>query len=120
MNAPTHIGRVIVPCLLIAIFGSAPSALGEVSRQSKLDALQSELKNAATAEESFRTDHDHYTRRMWSLENNEGFDPRSNVRILIVHAYDEYCLEGQHDSLGAIWHYDSTVGNPQKGRCQRR
>lgn len=95
------------------IGGSAAADKGQ-----KRDQIQSELKNAATAEESYAVSHDgNYTRRQAGIER-EGFNPSRNVRLFFVPGpKNGYCIEAQHDGLAEIWHYSSNVGAPERGRC---
>jgi hypothetical protein len=108
----TVLALVLGSALLVNTVGV--SAQGKANKR---DQIQSNLKNAATAEESWRTTSNSYTKRMADLES-EGFSQSKNVRLLIVRAGENgYCLEAQHDGLGEIWKYSSKVGAPRQGQC---
>ena len=86
------------------------------TRAEKREEIQSQLKNAATAEESFRTRNESYTRVLNNLKA-EGFQPNRRVSVLIARAGEGCCIEAQHTGLGEIWRYSSNVGRPLRGRC---
>ena len=99
--------------LSLMILGQASGA----TRAEKRAQIQSDLKNAATAEESYFTRAQVYTRVLNELKD-EGYHPYPNVRVMIVWAGEKtYCLEAQHDGLGEIWHYNANRGQPVRGRC---
>lgn len=76
--------------------------------------MSSTLKNAATAQESFRTVNPRYTRSQADLRG-EGFVP-GRPNLVIVHATGKrYCMEAR--AAGHVMHYDSTVGMPLEGAC---
>ena len=80
--------------------------------------MQSDLKDAATAEETYAVDHEgHYTRVLDELKA-VGLQLSRNVSLHIPRAGEShYCLEVQHEAMGQIWHYSSRVGAPERGRC---
>jgi type II secretory pathway pseudopilin PulG len=113
--------RNVLAVLVICVLATAllvVTAWGGSPRERRRSRVESQLKNAATAEESYAVDHEgNYTRRLDDLKE-VGFDPYPNVSLLIPRAGGRgYCLEGQHEALGAIWHYDSDVGTVERGRC---
>ncbi|MBI5870847.1 MAG: hypothetical protein HZB44_07835 [Actinobacteria bacterium] len=78
-------------------------------------AMQSELRNAAVAEESYFTENGAYTVEISELVQ-AGFEPSPGSDFLIVEAdaYG-YCLEISDRNL---WFYfDSTEGEPRTGSC---
>ena len=79
--------------------------------------LESTLGNAATAQERYLTDASVYTDSVSDLED-EGFSPSVGVTLEIIEATDAgYCMEATRPELDETWHYDSAVGNPEKGQC---
>ena len=80
--------------------------------------VQSTLKNAATAEESFAVSHDgRYTGRLPALER-EGLrlPPRVDLSITLI-GRDGYCLEATSRGLVGSMYYSSTEGAPLPGAC---
>ena len=107
------VGAAIAALLSVMILGPASGS----TKEEKRERMQSSLKNAATAEESYRVDAQSYTRVLDDLKA-EGLDTYRNVRLLIARAgQNHYCIEAQHDALGEIWKYSSRVGRPVEGRC---
>ncbi|MFN2538485.1 MAG: prepilin-type N-terminal cleavage/methylation domain-containing protein [Mycobacteriales bacterium] len=80
-------------------------------------AEKSDLRNAATAEESFGTDNDGtYTAVEADLEDN-GFNPSDGVTVSInlyqtAVANDSYCLTATSTHTDATWYFDSAAGVP--------
>jgi len=76
------------------------------------------LKNLATAEESYATDHDgRYTTKM-NLLQNEGFASEKGVEASVVRAGDintGYCLQAVGATLAL--YYDSATGAVSKKAC---
>ena len=112
--ARRSIAVLILCCVTLGTFIALNASAA--TRTEKREQIQSDLKNAAVAEESYRTTHDGYTRVLNHLKSN-GFEPNPRVALIIVRGDEEYCLEAQHTAMGEIWHYSSTVGRPQNGRC---
>lgn len=80
--------------------------------------VQSALKNAATAEESYAVSNQgRYTDHVSDLEA-EGLQlpPRVEVTIALARR-DDYCLEATYGGLVGAMHYSSTEGTPLPGRC---
>ena len=80
-------------------------------------AMKSDLKNSATAEESWATDHDGaYTNTLANL-TGEGYNASPDVTVSVAHvnaATNPPCfiLKAVHAKLGATyaWYYSSTTG----------
>ena len=98
------------------VLSALPVEVSAATRAEKREQIQSQLKNAATAEESYRVDHEQYTRVLNDLKA-EGFRNISRVSVLIARAGEGYCIEAQHAGLGEVWHYGSRVGRPMRGGC---
>lgn len=81
--------------------------------------VESALKNAATAEESYATVNDgRYTRDIADLER-EGLQVPPNVKLRVVgRARDGYCIEGRARGIDGTMHYSSTTGSPEAGSCR--
>lgn len=72
--------------------------------------VQSDLRNAATAEESTLTDTNVYTTSLSTLET-EGFLPRPGTEIAIAaNGTSGYCLVGSYEGKGDWYIYDSQAG----------
>ena len=84
-----------------------------------LDEVDSALKNAATAEESFATSSGGlYTAEVSELEE-EGLQPTENVTLVVIESSDlGYCIEAAHARLANVRHYSSDVGRPVDGACR--
>ncbi len=84
--------------------------------------MQSALKNAATAEESWGTSHNGgYTNLRADLDT-EGFKSNADVNLDLTNTTlgaTSFCLEATHDRLPAteVWSYDSNVGEPIQAAC---
>lgn len=107
---------VLIAGISLVVLGALSVEVSAATRAEKRDAIQSQLKNAATAEESYRTGHDQYTRVLNDLKT-EGFRNVRRVSVLIARAGEGYCIEAQHAGLGEVWHYGSRVGRPVRGGC---
>lgn len=117
MNRPLKLmGVVTTGVLLLSLLflGQASSA----TRAEKREQIDSQLKNAATAEESYLVSNDSYTRVLNELKE-EGFRESDKVQVIIARINSDisYCIEGQHDGLGEIWNYSSRRGTVVRGRC---
>lgn len=81
-----------------------------------LEALESVVKNAATAEESYFTSNLAYTDSVEDLEG-EGLDVPEGIAVEItLSGQDGYCVQASDDS-GSVFRYDSSVGRPEQGEC---
>ena len=92
-------------------------------------AAQSDLRNAAIAQETYFTDNAEYTRLVVGTAGGEeddpattgltdlGFRESANVTLTVpgINAENEaafYCMRAVHDSGGEVWFLDSNVGAP--------
>ena len=112
--------ELLVVILIIAIL--AAIAIPVFLRQREkgwVSQIQSALKNAATAEESYLTANNSYTAVAADLAN-EGWKKASSVTLTAATAVNgsvDYCLVATHAELpaGHAWKtasYDSDVGEP--------
>ena len=109
------IGILLLCVVLAAIFVTVNASAA--TRAEKREQVESQLKNAATAEESYLTTHEAYTRVLNRLKE-EGYRSNPRVAVIIDRAGTRhYCIEAQHAGLGEIWHYSSSEGMPRPGRC---
>ncbi|MGH2806708.1 MAG: prepilin-type N-terminal cleavage/methylation domain-containing protein [Actinomycetota bacterium] len=111
--------ELLVVILIIAIL--AAIAIPVFLRQREKgwrSQVESALKNAATAEESYLTVNDVYTTSVTDLETDEGLKTATNVTLEIdVDTGVEYCIYGEHTDLGAtekFWYF-SGDGEPVSG-----
>ena len=86
-------------------------------------ALQNDLKNAATAAESWAVQH---SGSYLGLENStltgergQGISQAIEVTVdAAIVTPTAYCIEGVHDQLpGVVWHLSSLDGVPSPGTC---
>jgi type IV pilus assembly protein PilA len=83
--------------------------------------MQSALKNAATAEESYATQNNGgYTAVQGNLDT-EGFKANPDVILSLAGTTEdatEFCISATHTRLGAeVWSYDSNNGEPLQQAC---
>ena len=117
--------ELLVVILIIAIL--AAIAIPVFLRQREKgwrSQMQSALKNAATAEESFLTGSDtgSYAPTIAELEdpvNGEGLKYADTVTLDVVSidGGNAYCLQATHSDLAETWYYDSDVGKPTQDVC---
>ena len=81
-----------------------------------LEALESTVKNAATAEESYFVSELAYTDSLDDLAD-QGFEVPEGIAVEITLAgKDGYCVQASDDS-GSVMRYDSSVGQPEQEEC---
>ena len=81
-----------------------------------LEALQSIVKNAATAQESYFTSNTEYAESVEELEA-EGLDVPEGITVdITLVGQDGYCVQASDDS-GSVFHYDSATGQAEQGEC---
>lgn len=83
--------------------------------------MQSALKNAATAEESYATQNNGgYTQVVGNLDG-EGYKANADVTLDLSNTVEDatsFCIEATHARLGAeVWSYDSNDGEPLEQAC---
>lgn len=80
--------------------------------------LRDVLRNAATAEESYWTDHQTYTTSVEALRG-EGLEVPEAIALHVARADASlYCIEALHDDLpDEIWHYDVLAGEALADAC---
>lgn len=115
------IGVAIALVVLFIVMVLAAIAIPVFLRQREtgwISQIESRLKNAAIAQESYFVDNSRYTGSEADLER-EGYQPIDGVVITVARADGQsYCLEGTHDQLiNKVWSYDRDVGRPQEGPC---
>ncbi len=130
--------ELLVVILIIAIL--AAIAIPVFLRQREKgwrSQVQSALKNAATATESYAVEANGNFNNIAGARCNadrvctpapgggdlttHGFSGSSGINVVVVSAFtnnNEYCLQATHTSLGAeIWNYDSDFGQPRRAPC---
>ncbi|MGH2697615.1 MAG: prepilin-type N-terminal cleavage/methylation domain-containing protein [Actinomycetota bacterium] len=114
--------ELLVVILIIAILAAIAIPVFLNQRQKGwASQVESALKNAATAQESFLTDS--ATGEYATLESElegEGFKKASDVTALTISTVGgtSYCMVAGHDELTETWAYNSAEGKPVKnGTC---
>ena len=108
--------ELLVVILIIAIL--AAIAIPVFLRQREKgwrSQMESAVKNAATAEESWLTSNSAYTSLVTSLASDEGLKYAADVTLTIaVDTGKGYCIKAEHNSLTGedVW-YHSAVGAPK-------
>lgn len=100
--------------LTLGLFAATESVVSTGLDDETRGRLASDLKNAATAEESYRTVHPRYTRFIGELEQ-EGLRVTFATLTVVEATKDSYCIEGE--AGGEVMHYDSDEGTPADGSC---
>jgi len=117
--------ELLVVIIIIAILAAIAIPMYLSQRQKGWRAnVQSDLRNAAVAEESYFTDNSSYAAAVVDLEN-QGYNNSGSITMLAPVAGDtgdlatSYCLEASHDSDpgGTQMHFLSSEGNPADGAC---
>jgi type IV pilus assembly protein PilA len=105
---------VIIIGILAAI--AIPVFLNQRERAWNSNA-QSDLRNAAIAQETYFTDNSSYTETLADL-TGAGFNNSANVDFDIVTGTStEYCMTAEHTAGGDQWELRSTTGAPAVGDC---
>jgi Tfp pilus assembly protein PilE len=107
------LGLIVGSILVIAI--SIPVYLNQ--RENASSALvQSELRNAAVAQETYWVEYGTYASDVTSLQS-AGYTPSSSVSITTASmGPSSYCLQGSAAN-SATYHYDSTTSSLSEGPC---
>ncbi len=111
--------ELLVVILIIAIL--AAIAIPVFLRQREKgwrSQMESALKNAATAQESYLTANTAYTEGLTDL-SAEGLKTAPDVLLTVIDATGtHYCMQARHTSLtSATLYYSSNVGRPQTNAC---
>ncbi len=96
---------------------AAPAPLTEVDPVVARSQLDSHLKNAATAMETFATSSSSYEGADLAALEAAGYQPDPTVSISVTSESDRYCIEAAHTQAGITHLYDSQIGSPQEGTC---
>lgn len=113
--------ELLVVVIIIGILAAIAIPVFLNQRRKAWDsAVKSDLRNAATAQETYLTDYDVYATTYTALETAAGFNKSADVVISNVVAYgaDGYCMQAHHVSNTAkTWFMYSATGEPQTGTC---
>lgn len=111
--------ELLVVIIIIAILAAIAIPMYLSQRQKGWDAnAQSDLRNAAVAQESYFTDNSTYTVALADLLA-EGYNNSADI-TLTPQTGDAagYCMEAFHTSNAArVWFMSSASGDPQVGTC---
>jgi type IV pilus assembly protein PilA len=110
--------ELLVVIIIIAILAAIAIPMYLSQRQKGWNSnMQSDLRNAAVAEESYFTANSAYTGVIANLET-EGFNPSTNVTLVVASADAAgYCINASYAGYGAVYHLDSDDGDPRTGPC---
>lgn len=111
--------ELLVVIIIIAILAAIAIPMYLSQRQKGWDAnAQSDLRNAAVAQESYFTDNSTYTVVLGDL-TGEGYNQSANIDLTPVDGDGSgYCMEAFHNSnAGRVWFMSSANGDPQVGSC---
>ena len=116
------IGVIVLGVLVVGVLIAIPIIRRAQPPHGWSDQVQSSLKNAAIAEESYCTTSPKcYTSSLKNLKQ-EGLKVHSAVELTVVSATETgFCIEGRHDELpGEVWFIDRREGTPREGACPTR
>ncbi|MFA5801811.1 MAG: type IV pilin protein [Thermoleophilia bacterium] len=110
--------ELLVVIIIIAILAAIAIPMYLSQRQKGWNAnMQSDLRNAAVAEESYFTDNAAYTNVIANLEL-QGFNPSANVTLAVASADAAgYCINATYTGYATRYHLNSTDGDPRTGTC---
>ena len=111
--------ELLVVIIIIAILAAIAIPMYLSQRQKGWDAnVQSDLRNAAVAEESYYTDNSAYTTSVAAL-TAQGYHQSANITLTApTGSTTQYCLQAFHASNASkIWRMQSGVGDPVVGSC---
>jgi len=107
--------ELLVVIIIIAILAAIAIPMYLSQRQKGWDAnVQSDLRNAAVAQESYFTDHSVYINNAQGELATEGYNNSTNIVLTVPTANaGGYCMEAHHTSNAArIWYMSSANGEP--------
>jgi type IV pilus assembly protein PilA len=108
--------ELLVVILIIAILAAIAIPVFLRQREKGWRAqMESAVKNAATAEESWLTSNSTYTTSTASLTTSEGLKYSSDVTLVVtVSTGKGYCIKSSHANLASTdnFYYSSDVGQP--------
>lgn len=113
--------ELLVVIIIIAILAAIAIPMYLSQRQKGWNAnIQSDLRNAAVAQESYFTDStpSSYTTVLTNLEDN-GYNKSANINLTLSTGTSAgYCMQAEHASNPGVWYFmSSDNGNPQPGTC---
>lgn len=107
--------ELLVVVIIIGILAAIAIPVFLNQRQKAWDsAVQSDLKNAATAQETYLTENDAYTDDVTDLAN-VGFNQGADIVFshMQFNGGQEYCMEAFHNANSdSYWLLDSNTGEP--------
>ncbi len=110
----------LVTFLILAILAAVAIPVFLRQReQAWVSQVESGLKNAAIAQESFCTHAPQCYTTSIEILYQEGLQVPADVQLRVVRAdRDDFCIEGHHTMLpNDVWAYDSITGRPREGPC---
>jgi type IV pilus assembly protein PilA len=112
--------ELLVVVIIIGILAAIAIPVFLSQRESaRNSAVQSDLRNAATAQETYFTENSTYASNQGELET-VGFRNSSDVAFSVNSSSSTtYCMDANHtaDPPATEWYFDSDAGAPQEGTC---
>jgi type IV pilus assembly protein PilA len=112
--------ELLVVVIIIGILAAIAIPVFLSQRESAWNsAVQSDLRNAATAQETYFTENSTYAGSQGELEN-VGFRNSSDVDFSVSSSSSTvYCMDANHtaDPGATEWYFHSDAGAPQEGTC---
>lgn len=111
--------ELLVVVIIIGILAAIAIPVFLNQRRKAWDAaVKSDLRNAATAQETYLTENDAYSVNTAGLAS-VGFNQSGSVTFVTVTATagTAYCMEANHqsDPANTYWYLNNTTGEPQSG-----
>ena len=119
-GAKWAIGLGVAAALLVIVMILAAIAIPVFLRQREkawIAQVETVLKNASTAEESYLVSNPSYTDSVDDLEA-EGLTIPAMVDVTIPEATSNaYCIEATHEEMPGVWSLESGSVRPREGPC---
>ncbi|WP_137293659.1 type IV pilin protein [Nocardioides dongxiaopingii] len=111
--------ELLVVIVIIGILAGIAIPLFLNQRQKGVEAgIKSDLKAAATVQETYFVDEGKYAADLTTLED-AGFTAteENEISVALVDSGDGFCIAGENDGADKSWHYNSLTGGLAEGAC---
>ena len=111
--------ELLVVIIIIGILAAIAIPMYLSQRQKGWNAnAQSDLRNAAVAQESYFTDHAAYTNNGAGELAAAGYNKSANITLSVISATSShYCMSAVHTSGGSTWYMSNDTGEPTTTVC---